>query len=180
MSHTRLLRNATGRRRPGGSLDFTWAGPSEPPGRGIRGSQDGHPPSRRGLITLTPPWGCGAVPRHMFLLPLGLWQRPSCCCSAPQDDHPLLRARDHLDRVGRAGRGFRGGTEAAWLAFGLEAPLGMWARGSYCARGRAWEWTTGEPPPPILRPPLDARGRKMDEMAILPRIPLPLPISSLG
>jgi hypothetical protein len=72
------------------------------------------------------------------------------------------------------------GTKAAWLAFGLEAPLGMWARGSYCARGRAWEWTTGEPPPPILRPPLDARGRKMDEMAILPRIPLPLPISSLG
>jgi hypothetical protein len=72
---------------------------------------------------------------------------------------------ESVERGGGAG----GGAEAAWLAFGLEAPLGMWARGSYCARGRAWEGTTGEPPPPILRPPLDARGRKMDEMAILAR-----------
>jgi len=60
------------------------------------------------------------------------------------------------------GGGPGGGTEAAWLAFGLEAPLGMWARGSYCARGRAWEGTTGEPPP------LDARGRKMERWRFSP------------
>ena len=74
----------------------------------VLGSQDGHPPSRRGLITLTQPWGCGAVQRHIFLLTLGLWQRPPLCCSPPQDGHPLLRARGHLERVGRAGTGYRG------------------------------------------------------------------------
>jgi hypothetical protein len=96
---------------------------------------------------------------------------------------------ESVERGGGAG----GGAEAAWLAFGLEAPLGMWARGSYCARGRAWEGTTGEPPPPSCAPPLmragarwtrwrfspeycglclsraPGEGRKMDEMAILAR-----------
>jgi hypothetical protein len=182
MSHTRLLRNATGRRRPGGSLDFTWAGPSEPPGRGIRGSQDGHPPSRRGLITLTPPWGCGAVPRHMFLLALGLWQRPSCCSSAPQDGHPLLRARGHLERVGRAGRGSRGwdrGCVAGLRPRGAARDVG---KGELLRAGARLGGDDRRAAPPSCAPPLmraGARWRDGDSRPDLPLVAHSAPSASL-